>query len=107
MSTEHPPALVPESALPDRISAVRALGPIWPSQVVAAPATMQLPNADYRSMVRLGLLILVLGFGGITAWALLAPLDEGIPAIGSVAVESSRSSSLKTLRSRPRSLKPA
>ena len=89
MNTEHSPALVPAATLPDRISAARSLGPAWPTPIDAQPA-MPLPNADYRSVVRLGLLFLILGFGGIAAWALLAPLDEGVPANGTVAVESSR-----------------
>ena len=49
-----------------------------------------LPNADYRSVLRLGLWILLVGFGGFLLWAFLAPLDEGIPAPGLVSVESSR-----------------
>ena len=49
-----------------------------------------LPNADYRSMLRLGLWVLLVGFGGFLLWAFLAPLDEGIPAPGLVSVESSR-----------------
>lgn len=49
-----------------------------------------MPNADYASVVKLGLWILTIGFGGFLAWAFLAPLDEGIPAAGTVTVESSR-----------------
>lgn len=49
-----------------------------------------LPNADYVSATRAGLWILVVGFGGFFAWAALAPLDEGVPAPGIVAVESKR-----------------
>lgn len=48
------------------------------------------PNTDYGKAVRIGLLVLVIGFGGFLAWAALAPLDEGIPASGVVAVESKR-----------------
>jgi protease secretion system membrane fusion protein len=48
------------------------------------------PNADYRSAVRAGVGILVVGFGGFLAWAALAPLDEAVPAPGVVAVESKR-----------------
>jgi len=48
------------------------------------------PDADYARVLWRGLLILLLGGGGFLAWALLAPLDEGIPAEGTVAVESSR-----------------
>ena len=54
--------------------------------------TLQLPNANFRPVVRLGLLIVALGFGGFLLWASLAPLDEGVPANGSVVVETSRKS---------------
>jgi HlyD family type I secretion membrane fusion protein len=53
---------------------------------VSAPAL----DADYRRVLWRGLLFLLLGFGGFMAWATLAPLDEAIPAEGTVAVESSR-----------------
>ncbi|MGE5492665.1 MAG: HlyD family type I secretion periplasmic adaptor subunit [Actinomycetota bacterium] len=52
--------------------------------------TAELPDTDYRKVIRLGAGILVLGFGGFLAWACLAPLDEGIPAPGVVAVETNR-----------------
>ncbi|MDP1525427.1 MAG: HlyD family type I secretion periplasmic adaptor subunit [Rhodocyclaceae bacterium] len=48
------------------------------------------PNTDFAGAVRLGLWILFAGFGGFLLWALLAPLDEGIPAQGVVSVEGSR-----------------
>lgn len=47
-------------------------------------------DVDYARVLRRGLWFLVLGFGGFLAWATLAPLDEGIPAEGAIAVESSR-----------------
>ncbi|MEQ1883400.1 MAG: HlyD family type I secretion periplasmic adaptor subunit, partial [Burkholderiales bacterium] len=49
---------------------------------------LDLPDANYGSAVRLGLWILSFGFGGFLVWAILAPLDEGGPAAGVVAVES-------------------
>jgi HlyD family type I secretion membrane fusion protein len=48
------------------------------------------PNADYTGAVRLGLWILGAGLGGFLLWATLAPLDEGVPAQGVLAVESKR-----------------
>jgi len=48
------------------------------------------PDTDHARVLWRGLLILLLGGGGFLTWALLAPLDEGIPAEGAVAVESSR-----------------
>lgn len=49
-----------------------------------------LPDADYSKAIRHGLWILGIGFGGFLAWAILAPLDEGVPAPGVVTVESKR-----------------
>jgi membrane fusion protein, protease secretion system len=49
-----------------------------------------MPEVDYGRPVRLGLWLLVLGFGGFLAWAALAPLDEGVPASAVVSVESKR-----------------
>jgi HlyD family type I secretion membrane fusion protein len=48
------------------------------------------PNADYASSVRRGLRWLILGFGGFLLWATLAPIDEGVPANGVLAVDSKR-----------------
>jgi len=42
------------------------------------------------SIIRLGVLVILLGFGGFLAWAALAPLDSGVTASGTVAVESKR-----------------
>ena len=57
----------------------------------AAPTpSSPLPNTRYGDVIRQGLWLLVLGFGGFLAWAFLAPLDEGIPANGVVSVDSSR-----------------
>jgi len=55
-----------------------------------ANESIELPDTDYSRVIRRGLAILVLGFGGVLAWAILAPLDQGIPAPGVVAVESVR-----------------
>lgn len=38
----------------------------------------------------MGLYILVFGFGGFLLWAILAPLDEGVPAQGTLVVDSKR-----------------
>ena len=45
---------------------------------------------DTRSTIRLGIIALVLGFGGFLAWAAYAPLDEGVPAAASVAIDTKR-----------------
>jgi len=39
---------------------------------------------------RIGLLTLLLGFGGFVAWAVYAPLDEGVVATGSVSIDTKR-----------------
>lgn len=45
---------------------------------------------DTRGPIRLGFWALVVGFGLFMAWAIWAPLDEGVPAPATVAVESRR-----------------
>ena len=47
-------------------------------------------NTDARVYSRLGWLIVLAGVGGFLLWALLAPLDKGVPLSGTVAKESSR-----------------
>lgn len=46
--------------------------------------------SDARRPIRTGLLILALGFGGFMFWATTAPLDEGVPSPGQVAMEGKR-----------------
>lgn len=43
--------------------------------------------SDTRSTIRLGVWILVLGFGAFLAWAAWAPLDEGVVAPSTVSIE--------------------
>ena len=50
----------------------------------------QIPDVNYGAMMRLGLLVLGIGFGGFILWSIFAPLDEGVPSQGTVAVESKR-----------------
>ncbi|BDT60883.1 metalloprotease secretion protein [Massilia varians] len=47
-------------------------------------------NTDARAFSRLGWIIVLLGVGGFLLWALLAPLDKGVPLSGTVAKESNR-----------------
>jgi len=58
-----------------------------PAALGDAPLSL---DADYGRVLWRGLLLLLLGLGGFVAWATLAPLDEGVPAEGAVAVETSR-----------------
>ncbi|MEI6639755.1 MAG: HlyD family efflux transporter periplasmic adaptor subunit [Chlorobium sp.] len=45
---------------------------------------------DTRSPVRLGIWILLVGFGGFLLWASFAPLDEGVPCQGLVSIATKR-----------------
>lgn len=45
---------------------------------------------DTRASTRIGLLLLALGLAVFLVWAFVAPLDEGVPAPGTIAVESKR-----------------
>ncbi len=45
---------------------------------------------DTRSPVRLGIWILLVGFGGFLIWAGFAPLDEGVPCQGLVSIATKR-----------------
>lgn len=48
------------------------------------------PPADTGRAARVGLWALGLGFGGFLLWAAFAPLDEGVPAHGTVMVDTKR-----------------
>lgn len=48
------------------------------------------PPQELGRYTRFGLLLLVVGFGGFMLWALLAPLDSGVPAPGTAVVASQR-----------------
>jgi protease secretion system membrane fusion protein len=57
----------------------------------AAPGVApQQIDTDARAYSRLGWIIVLLGVGGFLLWALLAPLDKGVPLSGTVAKESNR-----------------
>jgi protease secretion system membrane fusion protein len=45
---------------------------------------------DTRSTIRLGIWILLVGFGGFLLWAAFAPLDEGVPSPGMVSIATKR-----------------
>ncbi|RZJ85411.1 MAG: HlyD family type I secretion periplasmic adaptor subunit [Massilia sp.] len=61
-----------------------------PTEVVAHDATPLEVNTDARAFSRIGWLIVLLGVGGFLLWAMLAPLDKGVPLSGYVAKESNR-----------------
>lgn len=45
---------------------------------------------DTRRPARIGLLALIIGFGGFLLWAAIAPLDEGVPTQGMVVIDTKR-----------------
>ncbi len=47
-------------------------------------------QTDARAFSRIGWLVVLIGVGGFLLWALLAPLDKGVPLSGTVASESNR-----------------
>lgn len=47
--------------------------------------------------IRIGIIVLLVGFGGFLLWAAFAPLDEGVPCTGSVSI-STRSKVVQHLR---------
>lgn len=48
------------------------------------------PPSDTGRAARLGLWMLILGFGGFLAWATLAPIDEGVPTQATVSIDTKR-----------------
>lgn len=57
----------------------------------SAAAVEELPAAGHgKSGARIGMWALAAGLVGFVAWACLAPLDEGVPAAGSVVVDTKR-----------------
>lgn len=57
---------------------------------INAMTTKGLPDSNYGNVVRHGLWLLAVGFGGFMLWAIFAPVDAGAPAPGTVSVESTR-----------------
>jgi len=49
-------------------------------------------STDTKSPARLGFWVLGVGFGGFLLWAVLAPLNEGVPTAGMVTIETKRKS---------------
>lgn len=47
-------------------------------------------HTDTRNPVRIGILVLIIGFGGFLLWAAFAPLDEGVPCQGLVSIATKR-----------------
>lgn len=66
--------------------------------VTAAPYTLDQSeqwdeiarSSGFSRSTSVGLWALALGFGGFLLWATLAPLDEGVPSSGTIAIETKR-----------------
>jgi len=54
------------------------------------PRTDDSLPSDIRRVTRLGVWVIGVGFGGFLLWAAFAPLDEGVPTTGTVAVDTKR-----------------
>ncbi|NEX12095.1 MAG: secretion protein HlyD [Prosthecochloris sp.] len=52
---------------------------------------------ETKGSIRIGILVLLIGFGGFLLWAAFAPLDEGVPCSGTVSI-STRSKVVQHLR---------
>lgn len=59
-----------------------------------APASTEMTHGnkyrDTRSPIKLGIWILLVGFGAFLLWAAFAPLDEGVPCPGMVSIATKR-----------------
>ena len=67
-------------------TSAKALRPLGASSATGAPVAA----AEARRAGRIGLWALAIGFGGFLLWAGLAPLDEGVPSQGTVAIDTKR-----------------
>jgi membrane fusion protein, protease secretion system len=66
------------------------LVPSDPVRIEAHPAPQEEDAADPHKAARLGLWVLAIGLGGFLLWAVFAPLDEGVPSVGQVAIDTKR-----------------
>lgn len=62
------------------------------AEVLSHPIEPIEVDTDDRKWSRLGWFVVLFGFGGFMLWALLAPLDKGVPMSGTVAKQSNRQS---------------
>jgi HlyD family type I secretion membrane fusion protein len=76
-----------EPALPSDLIRSRGVGLGEPPQVFEPLAP---EKSGYRSSIVVGLLLLLLGFGGFAAWAVLAPLKSGTTAPGIIKLAGDR-----------------
>lgn len=60
------------------------------AEVLTHPIEPLEVDTDAGRWSRFGWLVVLFGFGGFMLWALLAPLDKGVPMSGTVAAQSNR-----------------
>lgn len=60
------------------------------SQYDQPDAVSKTISTDIKKYTRMGWLIVLAGFGGFLIWALLAPLDKGVPLNGKVSVATNK-----------------
>lgn len=60
------------------------------TDVTAQETPLHQVSTDASPHMRLGWLIVLLGFGGFFLWAAFAPLDKGVPVTGTVTVATNR-----------------
>jgi protease secretion system membrane fusion protein len=58
--------------------------------ITVEPELAPEPPSDTKRIARLGLWTLGVGFGGFLLWAAFAPLDEGVPTVAQVSVDTKR-----------------
>jgi protease secretion system membrane fusion protein len=73
------------------ITAIRATGHIVDPPPSAKASRSTLP-VDPRSPLLLGMIVLLIGFGGFLIWAAFATLGEGVPASATVTLDTRRRS---------------
>lgn len=66
-----------------------ATAPTLSSKTDIIEGEVVLPTDTHHPM-RIGLWGLAIGLGGFLLWAMLAPLDEGVPTMGTVAIDTKR-----------------
>ena len=60
------------------------------TEVTAYDVSRRARDTDARRYTRFGWWVVLLGMGGFLLWAILAPLDKGVPLSGTVTKESNR-----------------
>lgn len=60
--------------------------PVHPLSPADSQSDRKKLQTNTFSPIRLGILVLIIGFGGFLIWAAFAPLDEGVPCQGQVTI---------------------